>query len=236
MTGPIPQLTDYDLTRYNRQMLMPEWGEAGQAKLKGATVFIAGAGGGAIRVCDADPGDLSNLNRQFLHTEARLGVPKAESGGRMLQARNEAIRIVPLHARLGEESAEGLIGRPNIVVDCLDNYEARYLLNRYCIQHHIPLVHGAIWGWTGQVTFISPPETPCLRCLTPEAPPKGTFPVVGATPGLAGSIQAMEVLKYLTGIGANLKGKLLTFDGEDMNFMTLNIYRAAACPECGHLG
>lgn len=249
MTGPTPQLTDYDVTRYNRQMLMPEWGEAGQAKLKAATVFIAGAGGlgspvatylalagvGEIRLCDADTVDLSNLNRQFLHTEARLGVPKAESGGAMLQARNKAIKVVPLHARLCEESAEQLIGRPTIVVDCLDNYDARYLLNRYCIQHHIPLVHGAIWGWTGQVTFISPPETPCLRCLTPEPPPKGTFPVVGATPGLAGSIQAMEVLKYLTGIGKTLKGKLLTFDGEDMNFATLNIYRAVTCPDCGHL-
>ncbi|HLF26524.1 MAG TPA: HesA/MoeB/ThiF family protein [Anaerolineae bacterium] len=242
-------LTPYDLSRYSRQMLIPGWGEEGQLKLKSATVFIAGAGGlgspvalylavagvGEIRVCDADTVELSNLNRQLLHSDARLGMPKAESAGMTLQACNPTVRIVPQQVLLSEQTIEQSVGQAQIVVDCLDNYETRYLLNTYCIQHRIPLVHGAIWGLTGQVTFLHPPDTPCLRCLTPEPPPKGTFPVVGVTPGLTGCLQAMEVLKFITGIGANLKGKLLTFDGEDLTFSSFRIQRMKACPACGHL-
>lgn len=244
-----PQLTDYDLARYNRQMLISGWGQEGQAKLKAATVFIAGAGGlgspvslylavagvGELRICDADTVDLSNLNRQILHSDGRLGQPKAASAEATLHEWNPSIRVTPVCAYLNQDNAAEIIGQPTIVVDCLDNYDTRYLLNSYCLQHHIPLVHGAVWGMFGQVTFIHPPETPCLRCLTPEAPPKSVFPVVGATPGLIGSLQAMEVLKYITGAGANLKGKLLTFDGADASFFALNIRRVKECPDCRHL-
>jgi adenylyltransferase/sulfurtransferase len=230
-------------------MLIPGWGEEGQARIKAATVFIAGAGGlgspvalylavagiGEIRVCDADTVDLSNLNRQLLHSDERLGQPKAQSAEATLRQWNPSIRVTPLCVYLDQENAEDVIGSPDVVVDCLDNYETRYLLNRYCIAHHIPLVHGAVWGLFGQVTFLSPPETPCLRCLTPEAPPREVFPVVGVTPGLIGCLEAMEVLKAITGVGQNLKGKLLTFDGDDMSFFALNVRRVETCPDCGHL-
>lgn len=246
----IPQLTEYDLARYNRQMLISGWGREGQSRLKAATVFIAGAGGlgspvalylavagvGEIRICDADTVDLSNLNRQILHPDSRLGQPKADSAGMTLNEWNPSIRVLPLCVYLTQDNAERVIGRPDIVVDCLDNYEARYLLNTYCLTHRIPLVHGAVWGMFGQLTFIHPPETPCLKCLTPEPPPKSVFPVVGVTPGLIGCLQAMEVLKYITGVGVNLKGKLLTFDGADATFFSLNIHRIKECPECGYLG
>lgn len=240
-------LTDYDRTRYNRQMLLDEWGEAGQLKLKSSTVFIAGAGGlgspvaiylavagvGEMRICDVDRLELSNLNRQILHTDERVGELKAISADKTLRALNPTINIVTYPEYLDQSNVERIVGRPNIVVDCLDNYETRYLLNSYCLKHQIPFVHGAIWGLIGQVTFLQPPETPCLKCLVPEPPPKETFPVVGVTPGLIGCIQAMEVLKYLTGIGDTLKGRLLLFDGEEMTFNTVTIKPAPSCPECG---
>jgi molybdopterin/thiamine biosynthesis adenylyltransferase len=243
------ELTDYDRARYNRQMLMSGWGDAGQARLKASTVFIAGAGGlgspvalylavagvGEIRLADADTVDLSNLNRQLLHNDERLGQPKAESAALTLREWNPTIKVVAQTDRITASSVEQIAGNAAIVVDCLDNYDTRYVLNAYCIQKRIPLVHGAIWGLTGQVTFLSPPRTPCLRCLVPAAPPRATFPVAGVTPGLTGCIQAMEVLKFLTGVGTNLMGRLLTFDGEDMTFATLKIHRLEGCPDCGHL-
>jgi adenylyltransferase/sulfurtransferase len=230
-------------------MLIPGWGEKGQIQLKSSTVFIAGAGGlgspvalylavagvGEIRLCDADTVELSNLNRQLLHPDSRVGKPKADSAAATLREWNPTLSIVPQSTFLTEKTAEQVVGRPNIVVDCLDNYETRYVLNAYCLGKRIPMVHGAIWGMTGQVTFLSPPETACLRCLTPEPPPRETFPVVGVTPGITGCLQAMEVLKFLTGTGTNLKGRLLTFDGEHMTFATFKIQRMKACPDCGHL-
>jgi len=242
-------LSTYDQRRYNRQMLMPGWGEAGQEKLKHARVFIAGAGGlgspvamylaaagvGEIRICDADRVELSNLNRQILHSDDRVGELKAESARRTLQSLNPSLQITPIAEYLNPENAVRIIGDVDIMIDCLDNYETRYLLNDYCIQHHIPLVHGAIWGLIGQLTFILSPETPCLKCILPAPPPKETFPVVGVTPGVIGCLQAMEVLKYLTNTGTNLKGRLLFFDGQDMSLDALVVRRAEACPACGHL-
>ena len=241
-------LTDSDRTRYNRQMLLREWGEAGQQKLKEARVFIPGAGGlgspvaiylavagvGEIRICDSDEIDLSNLNRQILHPNERVGQPKALSAERTLTALNPDINVVPFVEHLDETNIDRLAGRPDTIVDCLDNYETRYLLNRYCLDHNIPLVHGAIWGMSGQVSFLQPPETPCLRCLVPEPPPSGEmFPVVGATPGIIGSIQALETLKFLTGIGDLRKGRLLLFDGEEMFFTDVKVERKSDCPACG---
>lgn len=239
-------LTDYDRTRYQRQMLLRDWGESGQQQVKAARVFIAGAGGlgspaaiylaaagvGEIRICDVDTIELSNLNRQILHPDARLGQSKALSAEKTLTALNPASHIVPFAEYLDETNLDRIAGRPDIVVDCLDNYETRYLLNRYCLRQHIPLVHGAIWGWSGQLSFLRPPETPCLRCLVPEPPSPETFPVVGATAGLVGSIQAMETLKYLTGLGEPLKNRLLLLDGEEMFFSAVKVERKPDCPDC----
>jgi adenylyltransferase/sulfurtransferase len=243
-------LTDYDLKRYHRQMLIRGWGEDGQRKLKSARVFVAGAGGlgspvaiylavagvGEIRICDSDSLELSNLNRQILHSDERVGELKAISAQKTLSRLNPSIRVVGLTERMNESSIDRLAGQADIVVDCLDNFETRYVLNAYCIRCGIPLVHGAIWGMTGQVTFLKPPETPCLKCVFPEAPPKEVFPVVGVTPGLTGCIQAMEVLKYLTGTGSNLRGRLLLIEGEDMSCSVLNVRRSDACPACGGAG
>ncbi len=242
-------LSEYDLARYNRQMMLPGWGQEGQEKLKRSRVFIAGAGGlgspaalylaaagvGEIRICDADRVELSNLNRQILHNDERLGESKAESAGKTLRAQNPSIQIITFAEYLDEDNAERIIGEVDVVVDCLDNYETRYLLNAYCIKHQIPLVHGAIWGLIGQLTFISPPETPCLKCIVPNPPPRETFPVIGATPGVIGCLQAIEVLKYLTNTGANLKGRLVFFDGDEMSLDSLNVRRVETCPACGHL-
>jgi adenylyltransferase/sulfurtransferase len=244
---PTDTLTDYDKTRYDRQMMIEGWGEEGQAKLKASSAFIAGAGGlgspvsiylaiagvGELRICDADRPELSNLNRQILHTDERIGELKAVSAEKTLRGLNPAIKIVPYSDYLDESSVDRIVGEPDIVVDCLDNFETRYLLNSYCIEHNIPFVHGAVWGMIGQVTFLRSPETPCLRCLVPEPPPKELFPVVGVTPGIIGCIQAMEVLKFLTGVGTPLKGRLLVFDGEEMTFNSVNVKRAPSCQECG---
>jgi molybdopterin/thiamine biosynthesis adenylyltransferase len=242
-------LTENEAIRYSRQMLIPGWGEEGQARLKGARVFVAGAGGlgspvaiylavagvGEIHVCDADAVELSNLNRQILHPDDRIGRPKAASAGETLRGLNPAVRIVTHADRLDGHSVERIVGQPDLVVDCLDNYETRYLLNDYCLEWGIPFLHGAVESLLGQLTFLRPPETPCLRCIFPEAPPKRIFPVLGATPGVIGAMQAMEALKYLTGVGETLQGTLLIFDGEDMTFAPIHVQRRATCPACGHL-
>jgi molybdopterin-synthase adenylyltransferase len=242
-------LSSYDTARYARQMLISGWGEDGQQRLKESTVFIAGAGGlgspvamylavagvGHLIVCDIDVVELSNLNRQILHVDARIGQGKAESAAQTLRAMNPSITVTALRERIDAASIVRIASGANITVDCLDNYETRFVLNDYAIGRGIPMVHGAIWGLDGQVTFLQPPVTPCLRCLVSVPPAKAVFPVVGATPGLIGSIQAMEVLKYLTGVGQNLKGRLLLLEGEELTFSEFAINRVPGCPACGRI-
>jgi adenylyltransferase/sulfurtransferase len=242
-------LSKNDRVRYGRQMLIPGWAEEGQCRLKQSHVFVAGAGGlgspvtiylavagvGQIHVCDSDQVELSNLNRQILHPDARLGESKARSAGQTLSALNPTVEILTTSDHLGQENVAQIVGQPDVVVDCLDNYETRYLLNDYCIAQQIPFVHGAIEGLLGQIMFLKPPETPCLQCIVPEAPPKRIFPVVGATPGAIGCLQAMEVLKYITGVGTNLLGTLLIVDGEDMSFSPIQVNRRLDCTACSHL-
>ena len=242
-------LTTYDKARYARQMMLDGWGEEGQRRIKGSTVFVAGAGGlgspvsmylavagvGTMRVCDADKIELSNLNRQILHADARIGQPKTASAQKTLTEMNPKIEIIACSNYLEKDNVAQLVGPSDIVVDCLDNFETRYVLNRYCIQQRIPLLHGGVWGLIGQATFLCPPETPCLRCIFPEAPPKETFPVVGVTPGVIGCLQAMEALKHLSGIGSTLKGEILHFDGQDMRFTRLKLGADPSCPDCGNL-
>ena len=243
------KLTDYEMTRFNRQMMIDGWGAEGQARLKAASVFIAGAGGlgspvsiylavagvGEIRLCDADRVELSNLNRQIMHADERIGELKSVSAEKTLRALNPALNVLAYSDYLNERNVEAVLGTPDIVVDCLDNFETRYILNAYCIKNDIPLVHGAIWGMMGQMTFVHPPETPCLKCLVPEPPPKAIFPVVGVTPGIIGCLQATEVLKYLVGIGTTMKGKLLIVDAEEMFFNSVKVERQHSCPDCGDL-
>ena len=242
-------LSDDERQRYNRQMLIDGWGEAAQLKLKNSTVFVAGAGGlgspasiylavagvGHIQLCDFDAPELVNLNRQILHDDTRIGTNKALSGKATLERLNPSIRVTAVTEKIEAVNVDAVVGDVDIIVDCMDNFPTRYLLNECAIRKKIPLVHGSIWGMEGRLTFIRSPETPCLRCIFPESPPKEVFPVLGATPGVIGTMEAMEALKYLTGVGRNLKGRLLLWSGADAEFRVLKVRRDPHCPSCSQL-
>ncbi|HSB80171.1 MAG TPA: HesA/MoeB/ThiF family protein [Candidatus Methylomirabilis sp.] len=241
------ELTAAETQRYARQMIIPSWGEATQRKLKASKIFIAGAGGlgspvsfnlavagiGLIRICDFDSPELSNLNRQFLHDDSRVGMNKAESAKRTLSRLNPHVRIEAITEKIDEASVDRLVADSDLILDCMDNYPTRFVLNAAAIRKGIPLIHGSIWGFEGRVTFIQTPETACLACLFKEAPPREVFPVLGATPGITGTIQAMEAIKYLAGVGSLLKGRLLCCDFLEMHFFEVKVRRDPACPACG---
>jgi adenylyltransferase/sulfurtransferase len=242
-------LTEYDRIRYNRQMLLKDWGDGGQQRVKSSSVFIAGAGGlgspvsmylaaagvGTISICDNDRVELSNLNRQILHQDARIGELKVESAKTTLQSLNPSIYVVANSQAIAEDSVESIVGLPDIIIDCLDNFETRYVLNAYSCKHNIPLIHGALWGMSGQVTFLHSPETACLQCIFPKSAPTEIFPVIGVTAGVIGCIQAFEALKYLTGTPSALLGKLMVFEGLEMNMSQFRVERRPNCPICGSL-
>jgi adenylyltransferase/sulfurtransferase len=241
------ELTAQDRERYKRQMMMGSWGEETQRKLKNSTVFVAGVGGlgspaaiylavagiGHIVLCDFDTPELTNLNRQILHDDSRLGTNKAVSGKMTLEKLNPDIRVTALTDKIEAHNVDELVGKAAIIVDCMDNFPTRFVLNESAIRKNIPLVHGSIWGLEGRLSFIHSPETPCLQCLFSDSPPKEVFPVLGTTPGVIGTLEALEAIKYLTGVGKNLKNKLLLWDGGAMEFRTLKIRRDPDCPACG---
>jgi len=237
-----------ELKRYHRQILMNGWGEETQRKLKESTIFIAGAGGlgspvsiylgvagiGNIRICDFDSPDWSNLNRQILHDHTRIGTNKAVSAKKTLEQLNPSITVTALTDKIVAENVDQMVGDADIILDCMDNFPTRYLLNEAAMRKGIPLVYGSIWGMEGRLSFIHSPDTPCLRCLFAEAPPSEVFPVVGATPGVIGSLQALEAIKYLTGIGKTLKGRLLVWDGHAMDFRIFKAPKDPHCDTCGN--
>lgn len=239
-------LSDGERKRYHRQMLIDGWGETAQLKLKAATVFVAGAGGlaspaaiylavagvGHIKLCDFDSPELVNLNRQILHDDTRIGTNKAVSGKSTLERLNPSIRVTAITEKIDADNIDALVGDADIIVDCMDNFPTRYVLNESAIRKKIPLVHASIWGMEGRLTFIHVPETPCLRCIVPESPPKEVFPVLGATPGVIGVMEAMEVLKYLGGVGTTLKNRLLVWDGASAECRTFKLRRDPQCPTC----
>lgn len=239
--------SEQELKRYHRQMLMEGWGRETQSKLKKATVFIAGAGGlgspvsiylavagiGHIRICDFDSPDWSNLNRQILHDHTRIGINKAVSAKQTIEKVNPDVRVTASTEKIIADNVDELVGDADIIMDCMDNFPTRYLLNECAMRKKIPLIYGSIWGMEGRLSFIQSPETPCLRCLFPEAPPSEVFPVLGATPGVIGSLQVLEALKYLTGIGRTLKGKLLVWNGSTAEFRSFRAPKDPECPTCG---
>jgi len=243
-------LTKQDRIRYDRQMMIGGWGDEAQRRLKEARVCIAGMGGlgapvalyltaagvGTLRLVDHDVVELSNLNRQVLYTANDVGRAKVNCAEERLRALNPQVRIEAIQERMAGENGLALIGASDVIVDGLDNFPARFLLNKAAVQKKIPLVHGAIWGMGGQVTVVVPGKTPCLACHFSEVPSPEPVPVLGAAPGVIGCIQATEVLKLLTGIGDPISGRLLLYDGEFMEFSEVRVRRKEDCPVCGQLG
>jgi len=243
-----PMLTEYDLVRYARQIML--FGEEGQRRLKATRLFVAGAGGlgspactylavagvGHLRIVDFDEAELSNLNRQILHWDDDVGKLKVESAREKLTQINPSIEIEVSSEKIDESNVESLVGEADGIVDCMDNFPTRYLLNRTAIRRRIPFFHAAIHGLEARVITFVPGETACFRCLFHEGPPpSGAFPVVGAAPGVAASMQVMEVIKYFTGYGKLLKDRLLIFDGEVGTFREFKLRRDPDCPDCGSL-
>jgi molybdopterin/thiamine biosynthesis adenylyltransferase len=240
-------LTEVEKTRYNRQIILPGWGEEGQRKIKQATVFIAGAGGlgspvaiylaaagiGCLRICDCGEPELSNLNRQILHTDKDIGKKKVHSAKETLSKINPHVHIISLPEKIERENISQLVADSQIMIDCLDNFETRYILNEYAVKTGLPFLHAGVYGMSGQMTFIHSPETPCLQCIFPQMPSPEIFPVVGATPGVIGSLEALEALKYLVGQGTCLKKRLLIWEGDIGRFEEIAVEKNPACPVCG---
>lgn len=247
------QFTQEQLTRYSRHFLLPEVGEAGQARLLDARVLMVGAGGlgspsayylaaagvGALGIVDHDVVDLSNLQRQILHSNDRIGEPKTESARQTLQGLNPDVRVVPYAERLNSDNIMEIIADYDIVVDGCDNFPTRYLVNDACVMTGKPNVHGSIFQFEGQVSVFHPGNGPCYRCLYPEPPPPGMAPscaeagVLGVLPGLIGTIQAVETIKLILGKGDSLAGRLLHFNTLTMEVSTLRLRQDPDCPMCG---
>jgi adenylyltransferase/sulfurtransferase len=241
-------LSERERERYKRQILL--FGEEGQERLKKAHIFIAGAGGlgspiaiylavagvGTITIVDMDTVDLSNLNRQILHTDRDVGKKKTVSAIAKLREYNPDITINAIDTTITADNIHELVGRADGIVDAMDNYPVRYLLNRAALAKNVPLFHGAIRGYYGQATTILPGAAPCLECIFPKAPPKEVFPVVGVTPGVIGTVQATEVIKYLTKSGGLLAGRLFIWDGMESRAEEIAVECNPACPACGGHG
>ncbi|MCL4533813.1 MAG: HesA/MoeB/ThiF family protein [Bacteroidetes bacterium] len=242
-------LKDEERRRYDRQMRIQGFGLEGQEKLKKARVLVAGAGGlgcplalylaaagvGSIRLVDRDRVDPSNLNRQVLHWTPDVGVLKVESAAAKLRQVNPNVAVEPLMSEITAGNIDGLVADRDLIVDAMDNYATRYLLNEAAIRKRIPYFHGSIYGFEGMTTTIIPGKSACLRCLFAQGPPPAIFPVLGTTPGIIGLIQATEVVKYITGLGELLIDRLLIFDGLAMSFREVRIKRRPDCVDCGSL-
>ena len=246
------QFTQEQITRYARHFTLPEVGEAGQAKLLDAKVLCVGAGGlgspvalylaaagvGTIGIADHDTVDMSNLQRQILHTNDRVGMPKVESAQLTLNALNPDVNIVQFKERLSSENVMRIMDGFDIVVNGCDNFPTRYLINDACIMAKKTLVDGSIFQFEGQVTVVDPTEGPCYRCLFPEPPPPGMAPscaeagVLGVLPGLVGCVQALEVIKIILDAGKPLVGRMMHFDTLSSEIRVLKLRKDPDCLVC----
>ena len=240
-------LTQEEKQRYDRQIIIPGVGEAGQEKLKKAHVIIAGTGGlgspisfylaaaglGTLRIIDNDKVELSNLNRQILHWDKDIGKEKAKSAREKLSQFNKNVKIETINTTIDETNISSLVNGFDVIVDAMDNMPTRFLLNQAAIKHKIPFVHGAVSGLEGRAMTVIPGKSACIRCIYHGTPPKTKFPVLGTTPAIIGAIQATEVIKYITGIGTLLTNRLLIYDGLNMKFSELNVVRNTNCEHCG---
>jgi sulfur-carrier protein adenylyltransferase/sulfurtransferase len=240
--------------RYSRHLLIPEVGEEGQQRLLDARVLLVGAGGlgspaslylaaagvGTLGIIDEDVVDASNLQRQIVHSTERLGEPKVASAKRTLEALNPDVKVFPFEERLTSENVDRILAdKWDVIVDGADNFPTRYLVNDASVWHGIPVVHGSIYRFEGQVTVFAPGIGPCYRCLFPTPPPAELAPscaeggVLGVLPGIIGSLQANEALKIVLGRGDTLVGRLLLFDALGATLDEVNVRRDPDCPVCG---
>ncbi len=248
------KLSETQLERYSRHIMLPEIGEKGQKKLLESKVLLLGAGGlgspaamylaaagvGTLGIIDADVVDASNLQRQILHGMDRIGKPKVESGKARIQELNPDVKVLPFQERLTSENIDRIFDHQwDVVVDGLDNFPTRYLVNDASVWKDIPVVHGSIFRFDGQVTTFWPKHGPCYRCLYPEPPPPHLAPscaeagVLGVLPGIIGTLQATEAVKIILGKGDPLIGRLLTYDSLKMKFGELKLREDPNCVVCG---
>jgi molybdopterin/thiamine biosynthesis adenylyltransferase/rhodanese-related sulfurtransferase len=249
-----PNLTEAQRDRYSRHLMLPEVGDVGQAKLLKSRVLLLGAGGlgspsalylaaagvGTLGLVDADVVDASNLQRQILHATSRIGQAKVDSAEVALRDLNPDVHVIKYKERLTSENVERILAdKWDVIVDGCDNFPTRYLVNDASLLHEIPVIHGSIFRFDGQVTTFMPFQGPCYRCLYPEPPPAHLAPscseagVLGILPGIIGILQATETVKVLLGLGDTLSGRLLQYDSLGMTFRTFKLRRDDACPGCG---
>jgi molybdopterin-synthase adenylyltransferase len=250
-TVPPDPVAQARLERYSRQLVMPEWSEAAQRALSEASVivvgagalgspaamYLAGAGVGRLGIVDGDDVELSNLHRQLLHFTPDIGAPKAHSAAAKLGFLNPEVIVEPYQVRLDAANAGGLLEGAGLVVDCSDSFETRYAVNAACCAARIPLVEAGVLGMSGLVMGIRPGEGACYRCAFPAPPPDApscaTAGVLGPAAGVIGSLQALEALKLLTGVGEPLVGAFLQVDLALLSFLRVSVRRRAGCPDCG---
>lgn len=241
--------TDDEIKQYQRHFNITGWNEDTQLKLKNASVFVAGAGGlgsvvlyylaaagvGKITFCDSDIVDISNLNRQILYGIDDIGKDKVNAAMERLTALNRNIELVALKSFIGKDELDNVTDC-DLIIDCVDNFKARHVLNRISLEKKIPMLHAGVTEYYCQLTLLKPGETPCLGCFIPEDASSSGKGIVGAMAGIAGSIEAMEAIKFLTGVGESLAGKLLFVDIKNLSFNTMNIKKNPGCKICSGTG
>ncbi|WP_104017454.1 HesA/MoeB/ThiF family protein [Roseovarius nitratireducens] len=256
-TGPAPLFSEAELDRYARHIVLRELGGPGQKALKQARVLVIGAGGlgspallylaaagvGTIGVIDDDEVDNSNLQRQVIHRDADIGLPKVQSAMRAMQEQNPNVVVRPYQRRLSAEIAADLFADYDLILDGTDNFDTRYLANATATLHGKPLISGALSQWEGQLSVFDPAHgTPCYECIFPEAPAPGLAPscaeagVLGPLPGVVGAMMAVEAVKIITGAGAPLRGEMLIYDALYGESRKIALNRRADCPVCGNQG
>ena len=247
------EFTDEQIERYSRHIILPEVGGSGQQKMLEARVLLLGAGGlgspaayylaaagiGNLGIVDFDRVDLSNLQRQIIHSTERIGMLKTESAKKTIQALNPDVNVTLYNEKMDSSNIMNLIEGYDYIVDGSDNFPTRYLVNDACVMKNKTLIHGSIYRFERQVTVFKPGDGPCYRCLYPEPPPPGMVPncqeggVLGVLAGVIGNLQVVEVLKLVLGIGKPLVGKLLIYDALNTEFRNLRLRRDVNCPICG---
>lgn len=247
------EISEDQIERYSRQIILPDVGGKGQEKIFSARVLVVGAGGlgspvalylasagvGTLGILDSDEVELSNLQRQILHKTSTVGISKTESAKKTLKDLNPDVKIITHNLRIDSQNALYIIKDYDIVVDGSDNFPTKYLINDACVFLDKPLSHGAVLRFDGQIFTIVPHQTPCYRCLFESPPPPGLVPscqeagILGAVAGIIGTLQANEVLKLIMGIGKPLFGRLLIFDALETEFREVKVPKNPECPLCG---